>query len=38
MDEKITDSLKVDIVGEYKPTMYGFGGYVKKKKPADYAK
>jgi hypothetical protein len=38
LDEKITPKLKVDIVGDYKPTKFGFGGYVKKKKPADYAK
>jgi hypothetical protein len=38
MDEKITPDLKVDLVGEYRPTKFGFGTYVKGKKPADYAK
>jgi hypothetical protein len=38
MEEKITDSLKVDIVGEYKPTKFGFKTYQKEKKPADFAK
>ena len=38
MDEKIKPDLKVDLVGEYKPTRFGFGTYVKGKKPADYAK
>lgn len=38
LDEKITPTLKVGIVGEYRPSKFGFGGYVKMKKPADYAK
>lgn len=29
---------KVDLVGEYKPTAFGFGKFIKGKKPADYAK
>jgi type 1 glutamine amidotransferase len=31
------DGSEVKIEGEYNPTMYGFGGYVKGKKPSDYA-
>jgi hypothetical protein len=38
MEDKIAEKSKVDLVGEYKPTRFGFGGYVKGKKPADYAK
>ena len=38
LDEKIPDRSIVDLVGEYKPTRFAFGGYVKGKKPADYAK
>lgn len=38
MDEKITDSLKVDLVGEFKPTPFGFSKYRKNMKPADFAK
>lgn len=36
-DEKqIPDKSNVDLVGEYRPTPYGFGAYVKGRKPADY--
>jgi type 1 glutamine amidotransferase len=38
LEDKITDKLKVNILGDYKPTPFKFGGYVKGKKPADYAK
>jgi type 1 glutamine amidotransferase len=38
LEGKITDKLNVAIVGEYKPSPFKFGGYVKGKKPADYAK
>ena len=38
LEEKITDKLNVDVVGDYKPTAFGFKGYVKGKKPADYLK
>ena len=38
LEGKITDHLKVDIIGDYKPSPFKFGGYVKGKKPADYAK
>jgi hypothetical protein len=36
MDDKITPDLNVSLVGEYKPTAFGFGTFVKGKKPADY--
>jgi hypothetical protein len=38
LEDKITDKLNVAIVGDYKPIPFGFKGYVKGKKPADYAK
>lgn len=36
LEDKITPDLNVSIVGDYKPTAFGFGTYVKGKKPADY--
>jgi hypothetical protein len=36
MQDKIPDKAKVDLVGEYKPTRFGFKRYVPGKKPADY--
>ncbi len=36
-DEKIPKKSQVDIVGEFKPSPFKFKGYVKGKKPADYA-
>ncbi len=38
LEDKITDKLNVSIIGDYKPSPFKFGGYVKGKKPADYAK
>jgi hypothetical protein len=38
LEEKIPAKSQVDILGEYKPSPFKFGGYVKGKKPADYAK
>ncbi|MBY0228413.1 MAG: ThuA domain-containing protein [Gemmataceae bacterium] len=38
LDEQIKPDLNVDLVGEYKPTPFKFGGYQKGKKPADFAK
>jgi Trehalose utilisation len=38
MEDKIPEKSNVEIVGEYKPTNFGFNGYVKGRKPADYAK
>ena len=37
MEDKIPAKSNVDIVGSYKPTPFGFGGFVKGLKPADYA-
>jgi len=36
LENQITDQLNVDLVGDYKPSPFKFGGYVKGKKPADY--
>ena len=38
LEEKIKPDSNVAIVGEYKPSRFSFGGYVKGKKPEDYAK
>lgn len=38
MEDKITDKLNVQLVGDYAPTPFKFGGYIKGRKPADYAK
>lgn len=35
-EDKITPDLNVSVVGEYKPSPFGFGTYIKGKKPADY--
>jgi type 1 glutamine amidotransferase len=35
-EDKITSDLSVEIVGSYEPTPFGFGTFVKGKKPADY--
>lgn len=37
MDDTINAKLNVGIVGEFKPSKFSFGGYVKGKKPKDYA-
>ena len=34
LDDKITESANVDLVGEYTPTAFGFNGFVKGVKPA----
>jgi hypothetical protein len=36
MEDKIPDKAKVDLVGEYKPSKFSFGGFRKGLKPADY--
>jgi type 1 glutamine amidotransferase len=36
MEKKIPDKSNVDIVGEYKPSKFAFGGYVKGVKPEDH--
>ena len=38
MEAKIADKSNVDLVGDYKPTKFGFGSFQKEKKPADFAK
>ena len=38
LEEKITDNLKVDLIGDYRPSPFKFGGFIKGRKPADYAK
>jgi hypothetical protein len=38
MEDLIPEKSKVDLVGEFKPTKFAFNGYVKGKRPADYAK
>jgi type 1 glutamine amidotransferase len=38
LEDKIADKSNVAIVGEFKPTRFGFNGFVKGRKPADYAK
>jgi hypothetical protein len=35
LEDKIPQKAKADIVGEYKPSNFGFGGHVKGVKPAD---
>jgi hypothetical protein len=37
MEDQIPERAKVEIVGEYDPTEYGFGGAKKGVKPADHA-
>ena len=38
LEAKIADKSNVELVGEFKPTKFGFGGFVKGQTPADYAK
>lgn len=38
LEAKIADKSNVELVGEYKPTKFGFGSFLKEKKPADFAK
>lgn len=37
MDKQIPEENNVAVVGNYTPTMFGFGGFQTDKKPADYA-
>jgi hypothetical protein len=37
MENQITDALNVDVVGEFKPSPFKFGGFIKGLKPSDYA-
>ena len=37
LEDKIpAEGTNVEVVGEFKPTMYGFGGFIKGLKPADH--
>lgn len=36
LDMKVPEAANVDIVGDYKPSTFGFGGYQKGKKPEDF--
>lgn len=36
LEDKISAELDVSLVGDYHPSKFGFGGYVKGKRPADY--
>ena len=36
LEDEIKPDSNVDIVGMYVPTKFGFGGFIKGKKPADY--
>jgi hypothetical protein len=38
MEEKIPEKSAADLVGEYKPSFYGFGGFKKGVKPSDHVK
>ncbi|WP_397571393.1 ThuA domain-containing protein [Schlesneria sp. T3-172] len=38
LEDKITDHLKTDLVGDYQPSPFNFGGYVKGRKPEFYGK
>ncbi len=35
-EDQIKPDLDVSLVGEFEPTAYGFGSYIKGKKPSDY--
>lgn len=37
MEDKIPEKTNVEIVGEFKPTPFGFGRFIKGVKPADHA-
>ncbi len=37
LESKLSDKMKVDLIGEYKPTHFGFGGFRKGLKPNHYA-
>jgi hypothetical protein len=37
LEDKIPEKTNVDLVGEYKPRPFGFGGFEKGKKPEDHA-
>ncbi|MAE29068.1 MAG: hypothetical protein CMJ87_08850 [Planctomycetes bacterium] len=37
LEDKIDPARSVDLVGEFKPTMFGFGGFVRGVRPAEHA-
>jgi hypothetical protein len=37
MEDKIPEKSNVELVGKFEPTKFGFGGFLKGKKPADHA-
>jgi hypothetical protein len=37
LEDRIPPKSNVDLVGAYRPTPYGFGGFVKGRRPADFA-
>jgi len=38
LESQIPEKSNVELVGEFKPTRFGFNGYVKGRKPADYVR
>jgi hypothetical protein len=38
MEEKLPEKANVELVGEFKPSRFSFGGFVKDLKPEDYRK
>jgi hypothetical protein len=38
MEDKLPANAKVDLVGEYRPSRFAFGGFVKDRRPEDYQK
>jgi hypothetical protein len=36
MEDKLPEKAAVEIVGEYKPSRFAFGGFVKDRMPEDY--
>ena len=36
LEQQIPKESNVEVIGEYRPTPFGFGTYVKGRKPADY--
>jgi hypothetical protein len=38
MEDQLPPKAKVDVVGEFRPSRFGFGGFVKNRRPDDYRK
>jgi hypothetical protein len=36
MEDEVPEKSNVDIIGEYNPTKFGFGDFVRGLKPIDY--